>query len=73
MKLKQIKQKESTTKVTWTLKTSAVKMLQEYQALYKAKYGEEISQNLLAEEILQTFISEDKEFKSFVSKQTDSN
>lgn len=73
MKLKQIKQKEATTKVTWTMKTSAVKMLQDYQALYKEKYGEEISQNLLAEEIIQSFIAEDKEFKAFTAKNVQSN
>lgn len=65
MKIKKISQKDPTVRLTFTLKSSTLKMLEDYQSYYEQAYKEPIEQRALLEEMLVTFAASDKDFVKF--------
>lgn len=63
MKLSKIAPKEPTVRMPVTVKKSTVEMVEAYRTFYAAHYSSEIEASRLIEEILLTFIKEDKAFQ----------
>jgi len=67
MKLARVTSNERNERINVTLKQGTVAMLKAYQEAYKAKHGDEITQNHLIESILLDYMRDDKEFQKSLS------
>lgn len=68
MKLSRIPGSEATLKQTFALRASTLARLQQYQSCYKAEHGTEVSMKDMVEQMLMTFMQEDKAFQRFLKQ-----
>ena len=68
MKLQKVTKNDPIERLAVGIHQSVNSDLKKYQEFYKSEHGEEIPMGLMVEEMLKSFIADDKSFQKFKSK-----
>jgi hypothetical protein len=71
MKLKKVTTNDPSKRISVSLRQSVIESLGAYQVFYRRNTSDEISFSLLVEEMVRTFMKEDKEFAKFLAANPD--